>query len=309
MLVLVDKNKSQQNRPPITKQKYDLKRARHLVNKPIFVPALLLFLCFLMGCGIYRLAINGGVKKKGHPLQDDYFTNSIGMEFKRIPVGTFFMGSPVDEKNRNPDEGIRLVEIRNPFYLGIYEVTQAQWRTVMGNNPSYFIGDDRPVEQVSWNDITAFIDKLNAREETDKYRLPTEAEWEYACRSGTAGPFSFGNCLSTTEANYNGNYPYSGCMKGEYLGKTLPVGSLRANAFGLYDMHGNVLEWCQDRYDKSTYHSNPSHSFRSPTTGMKRIIRGGGWYLPAYLCRSAHRDIYGQEYGCDAIGFRMLRIP
>lgn len=280
-----------------------------MVNKPIFIPAFLLFLCFLMGCGINRLAINGGVKKEGHPLRDDYFTNSIGMEFKRIPAGNFFMGSPVGEKHRNPDEGIRLVEISNPFYLGIYEVTQAQWRTVMGNNPSYFIGDDRPVEQVSWNEVNAFIDKLNAREKTDKYRLPTEAEWEYACRSGTAGPFSFGNCLSTTEANYNGNYPYSGCMKGAYLGETLPVGSLRANAFGLYDMHGNVLEWCQDRYDKSSYHSDQSLSFRNPTTGMKRIIRGGGWYLPAYLCRSAHRDIYGQEYDCDAIGFRMLRIP
>jgi formylglycine-generating enzyme required for sulfatase activity len=307
MLLLVDTNKSQQNRP--SKQKYDLKRARHLVNKLIFIPALFLFLCFLMGCGINRHAIDGGEKKEGHPLLGDYFTNSIGMEFKRIPVGTFFMGSPVGEKNRNPDEGIRLVEIRNPFYLGIYEVTQAQWRTVMGNNPSYFIGDDRPVEQVSWNDVSAFIDQLNAIEETDKYRLPTEAEWEYACRSGTAGPFSFGNCLSTTEANYNGNYPYSGCMKGEYWGETLPVGSLRANAFGLYDMHGNVLEWCQDRYDKSAYHFNPSPSFRNPTKGMKRIIRGGGWYLPAYLCRSAHRDIYGQEYGCDAIGFRILRIP
>lgn len=280
-----------------------------MVNKSIFIPALLLFICFLMGCGINRTAINGGVKKEGHPLRDDNFTNSIGMEFKRIPVGNFIMGSPVGEKDRNPDEGVRLVEIRNPFYLGIYEVTQAQWRAVMGNNPSCFTGDDRPVEQVSWNDVSAFIDKLNAREKTDKYRLPTEAEWEYACRSRTAGPFSFGNCLSTTEANYNGNYPYSGCMKGEYWGKTLPVGSLRANAFGLYDMHGNVLEWCQDRYDKSYYHSNPSHSFRNPTTGVKRMIRGGGWYLPAYLCRSAHRDIYGQEYGCDAIGFRMLRIP
>lgn len=289
--------------------KQNLRRVRHMVNKPIFIPALILFMCFLMGCGIIGTDINGGLKREGHPLQDDNFTNSIGMEFKRIPAGNFLMGSPVGEKNHNPDEGIRLVEIRNPLYLGIYEVTQAQWRAVMGNNPSYFTGVDRPVEQVSWNDVSAFINKLNAREKTDKYRLPTEAEWEYACRSGTAGPFSFGNCLSTTEANYNGNYPYSSCSKGEYLGETLPVGSLRANAFGLYDMHGNVVEWCQDRYAKSSYLSNPSHSFRSPAAGVQRVIRGGGWYLPAYLCRSAHRDIYGQEYGCDAIGFRMLRMP
>jgi len=280
-----------------------------MVKKPIFIPALLLFMCFLMGCGIIGAANKGESKKEGHPLQGDNFTNSIGMEFKRIPAGNFLMGSPADEKNRSADEGIHLVEIRNPFYLGIYEVTQAQWRAVMGNNPSFFKGDDRPVEQVSWNDVSAFINKLNAREKTNKYRLPTEAEWEYACRSGIAGPFSFGNCLSTTEANYNGNYPYSGCLKGEYLGKTLPVGSLRANAFGLYDMHDNVMEWCQDRYDKSSYLPNPSHRFRSPTTGVERVIRGGGWYLPAYLCRSAHRGIYGQKYGCDAIGFGMLRMP
>ena len=225
-----------------------------------------------MGCGIIGTAIKGGLKKEGHPLQDDNFTNSIGMEFKRIPAGNFLMGSLVGEKNRNADEGIRLAEIRNPFYLGIYEVTQAQWRAVMGNNPSYFTGVDRPVEQVSWNDVSAFINKLNAIEKTDKYRLPTETEWEYACRSGTTAPFSFGNCLSTTKANYNGNYPYSGCLKGEYLGKTLPVGSLRANAFGLYDMHGNVVEWRQDRYDKYFYLPNPSHSFGSPTTGAKEFL-------------------------------------
>ena len=277
-----------------------------MVNKPILIPAFLLFVWFLTGCGINVVATKGGLIAEGHLLLDDNFTNSIGMKFKLIPAGRFLMGSPVDEKNRNPDESIHLVEIKNPFYMGIYEVTQAQWRAVMGNNPSYFAGDDRPVEQVSWNDVIVFIDKLNAIEKTDKYRLPTEAEWEYACRSDTAGPYSFGDCLSTAEANYNGNYPYSGCLKGEYLGETLPVGSLVSNAFGLYDMHGNVAEWCQDRYDKD---SNQPHRFGSLATGVQRVIRGGGWYLPAYLCRSAHRDVYGQEYGCDAIGFRLLRMP
>ena len=121
-----------------------------------------------MGCGIIGTAIKGGLKKEGHPLQDDNFTNSIGMEFKRIPAGNFLMGSLVGEKNRNADEGIRLAEIKNPFYLGVYEVTQAQWRAVMGNNPSFFKGDNRPVEQVSWNDVSAFINKLNAREKTHK---------------------------------------------------------------------------------------------------------------------------------------------
>lgn len=280
-----------------------------MADKTIYIPALLLFISFLMGCGITGTAIKGESKKIWHQQQDDVFINSIGMEFKLIRTGSFLMGSPADEKDRNSDEGIHLVEIKDPFYLGIYEVTQAQWRAVMGNNPSCFKGDDRPVEQVSWNDVSVFIRKLNAREATDKYRLPKEAEWEYACRSGTNSPFSFGNCLSTKEANYNGNYPYQGCLKGEYLGKTLPVGSLRVNAFGLYDMHGNVGEWCQDRYDKYYYFSSPSHDSRGPATGANRVIRGCGWYLPSYLCRSAHRSIYGQDYYCDAIGFRLLRMP
>ena len=274
-------------------------------NKPILIPALLLLMYLLVGCK----TIGDASSNDGLLRVDDHFTNSIGMAFKRIPAGSFLMGSPVAEQNRNPDEAIRLVEIKNPFYLGIYEVTQAQWRAVMGTNPSAFKGDHRPVEQVSWNDVRRFIQKLNAHEKTDKYRLPTEAEWEYACRSGTTGPFSFGNCLSSVNANYNGNYPYSGCRKGDYLGETLPVGSLRPNAFGLYDMHGNVMEWCQDRYVNSAMPSNTYETFQIPDTGVQRVIRGGGWYLPAYLCRSAHRDVYGQVYGCDAIGFRMLRMP
>jgi formylglycine-generating enzyme required for sulfatase activity len=179
----------------------------------------------------------------------------------------------------------------------------------MVENPSCFIGDDLPVEQVSWNQTVAFIKKLNSLEKTDKYRLPTEAEWEYACRAGTSGPFFFGNCLSTTEANYNGNHPYINCSKGVYLARTLSVGSLNANAFGLYDMHGNVAEWCQDQYKDSTNQPHPTNSRQSQTTGVQRVIRGGGWYLPAYYCRSAHRDAYEQELDCDAIGFRVLREP
>ena len=151
-----------------SQKKMNKNRERNYLNKLISIAALLLFMCFLMGCGIIGTAIKGGIKKEGHPLRDDNFTNSIGMEFKRIPAGNFLMGSPAGEKNRNPDEGIRLAEIKNPFYLGVYEVTQAQWWAVMGNNPSYFTGDNRPVEQVSWNDVSAFINKLNAREKTHK---------------------------------------------------------------------------------------------------------------------------------------------
>jgi formylglycine-generating enzyme required for sulfatase activity len=286
----------------------DQKGAHHMVKKAIPIPILVIFLISLLACRVMGASDKGGLKKEP-PLQDEVFTNSIGMEFKLIPAGSFIMGSPTDEKGRDPDEGIHRVEIEDPFYLGIYEVTQAQWRTVMGNSPSFFKGDALPVEQVSWDEVLVFIQKLNARENTDKYRLPMEAEWEYACRSGTNGPFSSGICLSTMEGNYNGNYPYSGCMKGEYPGKTLPVGSLQPNAFGLYDMHGNVGEWCQDRYGKDSQFSGSPHDSPTPTAIIQRVIRGGGWYLPAYLCRSAHRGIYRQNLDCDAIGFRLLKMP
>ncbi len=139
-----------------------------MANKSIFIPVILLLICSLIGCDSSRTTFNDGAEKGAHPLRDDHFTNSIGMEFKRTPAGSFYMGSPVAEKNRNSDEGLRLVEIKSPFYLGIYEVTQAQWRSIMSDNPSYFKGDDQPVEQVSWIDVSIFIDMLNAKEQTNK---------------------------------------------------------------------------------------------------------------------------------------------
>jgi formylglycine-generating enzyme required for sulfatase activity len=264
------------------------------------VAILFLFLGLQMGCGEWLTRI---------PTEPRFFTNSIGMKFTLIPPGRFDMGSPPNETDRNSDETSYRFDIKESFYLGVYEVTQAQWKLIMGNNPSRFKGDARPVEQVSWNEIQIFIQKLNAREQTNKYRLPAEAEWEYACRAGTVGPFAYGDCLSTDEANYNGNYPYPGCPKGDYRGETISVGSLKPNGFGLYDMHGNVGEWCQDRYVKNFGLKRSVRSSGHLARGKHRVYRGGNWYLPAYLCRSANRDIYRPDYGCDAIGFRLLKMP
>jgi len=161
----------------------------------------------------------------------------------------------------------------------------SRWKAIMGKNPSNFKNcDDCPVESVSWNDIQEFLKKLNAQ--TGKnYRLPTEAEWEYACRAGSTTPFNTGNCLSTSQANYHGNYPYQTCEKGKYKAKTTPVESYQPNAWGLYDMHGNVWEWCQDRYDTNYYQSSPSNNSKGASAGSDRVLRGGSWGSYAQGCR------------------------
>jgi formylglycine-generating enzyme required for sulfatase activity len=220
-------------------------------------------------------------------------TNSIGMKLVLIPKGKFLMGSPKDEADREPfDKGSEEqheVEISRPFYLGAHEVTQGQFREVMGYNPSYFSlnakgkegvkygvvkpgggkakvsgeksTDAFPVENVFYDEAVEFCAKLSARsaEKRDKrvYRLPTEAEWEYACRGGASTkPFHFAtgiSSLSSTQANFDGKYPYGGAAKGPYLERTTTVGSYKPNAFGLFDLHGNVWEWCADWYDKDYY--------------------------------------------------------
>jgi len=229
----------------------------------------------------------------------------VRMDFVWIPAGTFRMGSPASEKDRRDNEGpVHEVQITKGFWLGKYEVTQEQWQGVMGSNPSGFNGNSRlPVEQVSWNDIQGFIGKLRG----PGYRLPTEAEWEYACRAGTTTPFNTGNCLSTSQANYNGNYPYSGCSKGEYRQKTTPVGSFAANAWGLHDMHGNVWEWCSDWYGENYYASSPGVDPRGPSSGTARVLRGGSWDYYARYCRSAFRIRGTPDSRFSLIGFRLTR--
>jgi len=233
-------------------------------------------------------------------------TNAVGMLFVLIPSGTFVMGSPSSEKKRYDDERQHRVTLTEPFYMQVTEVTQGQWKAVMGNNPSFYdgCGDRFPVEQVSWDDCQAFIEVLNQREGVSKYRLPTEAEWEYACRAGTGTPFNTGKCLSTDQANYNGNYAYPGCSKGKFRHITTSVGSFPPNAWGLYDMHGNVWEWCSDWYGE--YPAGPATDPRGPESGTIRVHRGGSWNYCAECCRCAYRVKRAPDFRIDFCGFRLV---
>jgi len=235
--------------------------------------------------------------------------NSIGMTFVLIPAGQFMMGSPEDEPRRKSHEILHEVTLTQSYYMQTTPVTQGQWESVMGNNPSDFKdgGPDCPVESISWEDTQAFISKLNQQEGTGKYRLPTEAEWEYACRAGTNGPFYFGRCLSTDQANYDGNYPLEGCHKGEDRNKTTPVGSFEPNSFGLYDMHGNVWEWCQDWY--GDYPTSAVTDPTGPENGSYLVLRGGSWGDDAGNCRSANRISGVPIDRSRIIGFRLVFSP
>jgi formylglycine-generating enzyme required for sulfatase activity len=233
------------------------------------------------------------------------FTNSIGMKLISIPGGEFLMGSPETEKNRFDNEGPQhRVKITKAFYMGTTEVTQEQWKAVMGNNPSKFQGDNLPVENVSWNDCQEFLNKLSAKDKKT-YRLPTEAEWEYACRAGTTTPFNTGETISTDQANYNGNFIYGDGVKGEERQQTTPVGSFHPNTWGLYDMHGNVWEWCEDWYDENYYRSSPAADPDGPSAqGAPHVSRGGSWSNVPWICRSAFRAGFSPVY--RLVGFRVV---
>ncbi|MEO5327037.1 MAG: formylglycine-generating enzyme family protein [Magnetococcus sp. THC-1_WYH] len=254
--------------------------------------------------------------------------NGLEMRFKLIPEGRFLMGSPEGEYGRHDNENLHEVALTRPFYLQDTPVTQRQWEAVMGENPSYFKGGgpECPVEQVSWNDCQEFISRLNAREGGSLYRLPTEAEWEYACRAGSDtavynGPlivFGRNNAPGLDEiAWYGGNsgVVYPGGFESRWSemqypashSGTHPVRQKAPNAWGLYDMLGNVWEWCQDWYDGKYYANSPRNDPKGPQTGSNRVNRGGSWNLSPAFVRSAIRFSFdpGLRYGI--LGFRLSR--
>jgi len=230
------------------------------------------------------------------------FTNSIGMKFVWIPAGSFTMGSSGKEKGRGDDEVQHKVTFSRGFYLGVHTVTQEEWQAVMGNNPSEFKGEKNlPVDSISWDDCQSFCKKLGEKEKR-RYRLPTEAEWEYACRAGTTTAFHMGETIATDQANFNGNYIYGAGKKGLYREKTLPVGSFPPNAWGLYDMHGNLWQWCQDWHGG---YSKDAVDPQGPKTGKQRSLRGGSWGNHPVFCRSANRNYGDPATGTEYYGARV----
>ena len=257
-------------------------------------------------------------KKQKAKVEPETITNSIGMQFKLIPTGEFMMGSEEFDWLKP----VHTVKIRTPFYLGIYPVTQREWKAIMGNNPSYFKGDDLPVESVSWNEVQDFIKKLNKKEGTNKYRLPTEAEWEYAARAGTTTQYSFGDDESElgqyawyvensgSRAPKKGDffgYNKDDWLENKWNGKTHPVGQKKPNPWGLYDMHGNVWEWVQDEWHDSYYNPPTDGSAWEDGSGANRVFRGGSWIYVARCCRSASRDFNVPGFRYIFLGFRLLK--
>ena len=241
-----------------------------------------------------------------HPKEK--ITNSLGMEFVLIRPGQFMMGSPKDEPGRYAGETQRKVTLTSPFYLQTTEVTQAQWKELMDKNPSSEkgCGINCPVEMVSWDDVQEYIKKLNENEGTDKYRLPTEAEWEYACRAGTSTAFPSGkitelDCELDPNLDPIGWYCYN---SGNIIH---PVAQKKPNVWGLYDMIGNVQEWCQDQF--GPYPSGEVTDPKGPAAGTYRVMRGGTCYSPARDCRCASRFGSPPHYRFRHIGFRLYRTP
>lgn len=242
--------------------------------------------------------------------QNIFTSPTLGAKFVLIPSGTFKMGSPANEVGRinikSVDiEALHEVTISKPFFMQTTEVTQGQWRRVMGDNPSSFgsCGDDCPVEKVSWEDVQKFIKKLNSMEGTDKYRLPTEAQWEYAARAGSATRFYTGDSEEDlSRAGWYGSFDGSGNSGG----KTHPVGQKIPNAWGLYDMHGNVWEWVTDWM--GAYPSGSVIDPVGPSTGSPRVARGGSYISYAKHCRSANRLLCVPGLSIYDLGFRLIRI-
>jgi len=223
--------------------------------------------------------------------------NGAKLDLVLIRPGSFTMG---DANGGNDEKPAHKVTIKKPFYMGKYEVTQKQWQAVMGGNPSRFKGPQNPVENVSWDDCQTFLQKLNEKLPASgaKFSLPTEAQWEYACRAGGTGKFCYGDAEGSL-----GEYAW---FAGNSGSKTHPVGEKKPNAWGLYDMHGNVWEWCQDWY--GAYGAEAVTDTRGPTSGSYRVYRGSGWGIGAGRCRSAGRGYYAPGLRHFLLGLRVSRV-
>lgn len=299
--------------PPVTGEKKS--RNKFWLVIPIFI--------LLAGCaaaiGFFATGWNGNGQEtqtaETKTIQPKTMSNKNGMEFVLIPAGSFVMGSSNGADNERPT---RQVTIQKDFYIGRYEITQSEWQRVMGNNPSYFRGDNFPVEQVSWNDVQAFVKKLNESKDGYVYRLPSEAEWEYACRAGTTGNFAgvldemawYGNNSGRERLNINviKKSDDFGKIVSDNGNQTHSVGGKQPNAWGLYDMHGNVSEWCEDMWHKN-YNDAPSNgnAWVSDDDGQAaRIVRGGMWAESPAEVRSAARFWFEPEKKYNSLGVRLV---
>jgi len=240
--------------------------------------------------------------------------NGVPLEMVLIPSGSFDMGAPEGElESRDNERHQHLVNVPH-FFIGKYPVTQAQYQAIIGENPSNFKenpsnfkGDNHPVEEVTWHNAVEFCEQLS--QHTNRtYRLPAEAEWEYACRAGTKTPFHFGATIIPKFANYDGSTVYGDGFEGKYRERTTPVGSFKvANAFGLYDMHGNVWEWCADHWH-SNYEGAPTDgsAWIEGGNSSERLLRGGSWSLYPQICRSAYRNHVSPVFADHFGGFRVV---
>jgi formylglycine-generating enzyme required for sulfatase activity len=289
--------------------------------------ALVCFATIVIGGGVYWSYRTGESVQANAPREqarDDGKTlvNSIGMRLTLIPAGKFKMGSPVTEVYRNEDEWQHEVVITKPFYLGVYEVTQGEYEKTLHSNRSFFSAkgagrarvekkdtSEHPAERVTWDEAVEFCKKLSAKE-GKTYRLPTEAEWEYACRAGAKTVFHMGDKFNSEMGNINGlRYSsYGEEFNGPFHRSTVRVGEYRdhANSFGLFDMHGNVQEWCADWYAGDYYQQSPKDDPRGPDNGTERVLRGGAWPSSAKACRAAARNRLAPDERTWTNGFRVV---
>ncbi|OED43783.1 sulfatase-modifying factor protein [Chromatiales bacterium (ex Bugula neritina AB1)] len=239
-----------------------------------------------------------------HGLWKTLLLYGVEQTMRWIPRGDFLMGSPEEEPERDDDEQQHEVELTSGFWLADTACTQALWQAVMGENPSEFTDAENPVENVSWHDAMEFLEKLNNHTADGLFQLPSEAQWEYACRAGTTSAFYLGENITSEQVNFDGNAPYNNEPESKYRGKTVPVKSFTPNPWGLYQMHGNVREWCSDWFEHD-YPAGKQIDPVGPEDGARRVLRGGCWINGGRRCRSASRAHYVPDGRDDRVGFRL----